>query len=242
MFGLTTFAQSPFNALGGTTYVVTTEETFTLSDTYDGPVAFGGIIADSIALADSDGGGTSFDFFLTAAENYSLDDLMTGLWSGGRSVEEAITITSEEVGIANFIGINPETYTLTTTEDANANFKPTNAETVTLTDTQTGNRDTNTTTAESVTLTTTESATAGFAVLVEEGFTFYDAYAAQADFAPAIAELFTLLDSPIGRGWFRIDDDQTVTWLAVNNAQSTTWTNVGDDQNPNWTVINNTQE
>jgi hypothetical protein len=64
---------------------------------------------------------------------------------------------------------------------------------------------------------------------------------AQADFAPSIAELMTLVDSPIARGWFRIDDDQTVTWQAINNTQSITWSNIGDDQSPNWVEIDNSQ-
>ena len=67
MFGLTTFNQSSFNALGGTTYIVTTAETFTLSDAYTGPVAFGGIIADSISLSDLDT--SQFNFAETIAEN-----------------------------------------------------------------------------------------------------------------------------------------------------------------------------
>ena len=231
MFGLTTFAQSPFNALGGTTFVVTTSESVTFSDTYAGPVVFSGIIADSIALADSDGGGSTFDFFVTASENYSLDDLQTGLWSGGRAILESMTLTSEEIVIVNFNPELPENYTLTETQDSNVNFKPTVAETATFTDSQTGNRDTNTTTSESITLTDAQAAQVDFASLIAEGFTLFDAQSAQANFAPVIAELLTILDSQIGRGWFKINDDQSVTWTNVNNTNSSTWSNINNTQN-----------
>jgi hypothetical protein len=79
-------------------------------------------------------------------------------------------------------------------------------------------------------------------VINNEAFTLSDAFASQVDFAPLIAELMTLLDTPIARGWFRIDDSQTVVWQAADNSQSVTWQQIGDEQNPNWTVINNTQE
>ena len=79
MFGVSTFAQSPFASLGGTAWPVDVAEALTLTDVYDGPVAFGGILADSISIVDSDGGGTTFDFFVTDAENFSLDRKSTRL-------------------------------------------------------------------------------------------------------------------------------------------------------------------
>ena len=42
MFGISTFAQSPFASLGGTAYPVSVAESFTFSDVYAGPAAFGG--------------------------------------------------------------------------------------------------------------------------------------------------------------------------------------------------------
>ena len=42
MFGISTFAQSPFASLGGTAYPVDLAESFTLSDVFAGPGAFAG--------------------------------------------------------------------------------------------------------------------------------------------------------------------------------------------------------
>ena len=47
MFGISTFAQSPFAALGGgTAFPVDVSESFTLSDTYANFMQFSGIVAD----------------------------------------------------------------------------------------------------------------------------------------------------------------------------------------------------
>ena len=74
MFGFTTFNQSPFNSLGGTSYPVDIAETIIFTDAFLSQIDFAGLNAESIALTDGDGGGSTFDFFVTSAENYSLDD------------------------------------------------------------------------------------------------------------------------------------------------------------------------
>ena len=79
MFGISTCAQSPFASLGGTAFPVDLAEIFTLSDVYAAQVAFEGLYDESFALADSDGGATTFDFFVTNSENYSLDDQSAGV-------------------------------------------------------------------------------------------------------------------------------------------------------------------
>jgi len=52
VFGISTFAQSPFAALGGNAFPVDLAESFTLSDVYAGPVAFQGLNDESFAQAD----------------------------------------------------------------------------------------------------------------------------------------------------------------------------------------------
>ena len=68
-----------------------------------------------------------------------------------------------------------------------------------------------------------------------------DSYAVTAQFLASIVENFTMLESQFPRGWFKINDDQTVTWNAIGNNQSITWQDVGNGQNPNWVQIDNTQ-
>jgi hypothetical protein len=65
--------------------------------------------------------------------------------------------------------------------------------------------------------------------------------AQQSNFLQSIVENFNLLDLATVRGWFKINDDQSITWTAINNTQSITWSNIGDDQTPNWVQIDNSQ-
>jgi len=97
MFGISTFAQSPFAALGGNAYPVDVAESFTLSDVYDGPVAFGGEWADSFALADSDGGGSTFDFFGAIEDNFSWNDEAFGVYDVLVAQAESFSLVDEVV-------------------------------------------------------------------------------------------------------------------------------------------------
>jgi hypothetical protein len=51
----------------------------------------------------------------------------------------------------------------------------------------------------------------------------------------------TLSDFQYARGWFNINDNQTVTWGAINNTQAPTWSSIDDTQNPNWINIDDDQ-
>lgn len=82
---------------------------------------------------------------------------------------------------------------------------------------------------------------ATFNSLISEPTTLLDISTVQAKFNSFVNENMVLFEQLIGYGWFKIVDDQTITWNNINNSQSTTWTNIGDDQNPNWVTINNGQ-
>jgi len=47
------------------------------------------------------------------------------------------------------------------------------------------------------------------------------------------------LDDPFPRGWYAINDGQTVNWATVNNAAAGTWTSINDGQTVIWVPINN---
>lgn len=61
------------------------------------------------------------------------------------------------------------------------------------------------------------------------------------DYVDSVSEQVILTDYQFARGWFKINNNQTVTWGNINNNQSITWTNVNDTQNPNWVNINDNQ-
>jgi hypothetical protein len=56
-----------------------------------------------------------------------------------------------------------------------------------------------------------------------------------------VSESITLLDTPITIGWFKIDDSQIVTWIAINNVQGSGWTQIDNSETVVWTQINNIQ-
>jgi len=241
MFGISTFAQSPFAALGGNAYPVDVAESFTLSDVYDGPAGFQGLLDESFSIVDGDGGGTSFDFFVSTVENYSLND--------------------EAFGVADILVSQSDSFTLTTAEDIQVDFNPVYAETITYSDEYVGTQnavgldeedatftdewngpvDFKPTVSESYTITDSETGAWDALATVSEAYTLTDSYQAAVDFIGLLQEQFTVIDSLIARGWFKINDDQTVTWQAANNSQSVTWQNINDNQDPNWVVIDNTQ-
>lgn len=91
--------------------------------------------------------------------------------------------------------------------------------------------------------TSTDNATA-VAILntsIAEAIAVANLDSTQANYHMGIVENFIIIDTIIGRGWFIINDNQTITWNAVANGQTTTWQNIGDNQTPNWVTIDNTQ-
>lgn len=131
MFGFTTFNQSPFNSLGGTSYLVDVNETATFTDLFASQIAFNILQDESFSIADGDGGGTTFDFFVTAAENASFDSEPAGAWGTYASQTDSFTLTATDDGFANFNPTVADSVTFTSAQSANVNFKPTTAETAT---------------------------------------------------------------------------------------------------------------
>jgi hypothetical protein len=113
MFGISAFAQSPFASLGGTAFPVDLAESMTFTDVYAGPVAFQGLYDESFALADSDGGGSTFDFFGTVAENYSLDDQSFGNYDVLVSQSDSFNLTDDVIGNVDFVGVLTDSVTFT---------------------------------------------------------------------------------------------------------------------------------
>ena len=68
-----------------------------------------------------------------------------------------------------------------------------------------------------------------------------DSSVQQSNFYNSIIESFVMLDTNFVRGWFTINDDQTITWNQINNNQSVSWTQVNNVQADSWTEINNSQ-
>jgi hypothetical protein len=56
-----------------------------------------------------------------------------------------------------------------------------------------------------------------------------------------IVEDIRVLDVICYNGWFKIENNQTVTWNSIANTQTPNWSNINDDQTQNWDRIDTTQ-
>jgi hypothetical protein len=75
-------------------------------------------------------------------------------------------------------------------------------------------------TADSATFTDSTSAQYAFGPTVAESLSAIDTIPANAIYNVVRVESLTLTDAPIGRGWFRIVDDQNPNWVQINNDQA----------------------
>ena len=83
MFGLTTFSQSPFVALGKNIYSFSVTENFTLADSSTQVYAFLQSISENATLADSST--QVFNALFTLAENSTIADNNTQIFKIGRA-------------------------------------------------------------------------------------------------------------------------------------------------------------
>jgi hypothetical protein len=219
MFGITAFAQSPFAALGGTAFAVDLAETFTSTDVYAGQAVFQGLNFESLSLSDADSGAT-FNFRPTVAENFSLDTVEGNVSVYDLALAEAFTTTDALVGGFVYPLSLADSLSLTDAQNVTSLFITTVAETMTVTEALTGGFFYGVTRAETATFTDATTAQYAFGPTIAETLTAIDTVPATAIYRPAILETVTLTDAPIGRGWFRVVDDQTPNWVQINNDQA----------------------
>ena len=110
MFGLSTFAQAPFALLGGIKYDVATDESLSLSDTYNVVAGFVGAVNDTVAITDDVP--TQFNYFLTSAEAFNLVADFAGNLDSSAANDESISLTTEELGAWNTSASLAETFNL----------------------------------------------------------------------------------------------------------------------------------
>jgi hypothetical protein len=221
MYGISAFAQSPYASLGGAFYGVIVNETETLTDTQ-----------------------TAIAAFLAAqTDTQTLTDAQTGLAAFLVAQDQTQTLTDSSSAVQNFpVTESASAVTLSALEDVIAGFVGAQANTITLTDDQVGGFQYIVDIVEPQTLTDTNVSQFAFLGVTSDVLviTTIDAVLAQFNVVN-IDSLVTLSDFQYARGWFKINDNQTVTWAAVNNNQTQSWTPVNDNQNPNWVEINDNQ-
>ncbi len=218
MFGITAFAQSPFAALGGTAFAVSLDESFTNTDVYAVQAVFQGLNFESFSLSDADSGAT-FNFRPTVAENFSLDTVESNISVYDLTLAESFTAT-ESLLFGFIYPVNlADSLSLTNAQNVTSLFITTVAETMTVSESMTGGFFYGVTTADTATVTDATTAQYAFRPTVAETLTAVDTVPATAIYNVARIETVTLTDSQIGRGWFRVVDDQNPNWVVINNSQ-----------------------
>jgi hypothetical protein len=172
----------------------------------------------------------------TVADNQSVVAIFAGVITEGQGIAANQTVS----GIFN--ADTTDGLTVASIQSASANFNSAITEGSTILSVEDAIKAVFSSITENSNLANNQSVFAYFNVTRTENFDPAALQSVQANFNSLINENLVVLDEFVGRGWFRIVDNQTVTWSSVNNSQTVTWQNVGNDQNPNWVVVNNSQE
>tara|TARA_R110000868_G_C10691186_1_gene748340 strand:+ start:191 stop:787 length:597 start_codon:yes stop_codon:yes gene_type:complete len=180
-------------------------------------------------------------FYVTSDNGIVLSDEETsGSFLTG-FISETTSLSEVSVSQFAFVGADSEGVLLTSLEAVLAQFKPACLDSLTVTNTQAalavylGVRD------ELVGLSTSEDVLAAFIASLADAMTLAMALSSITHYHPTCTDLIILSDYQYGRGWFKIDDNQAITWVAVVDAQASGWSLVDDTQDPNWVNVNDIQ-
>jgi hypothetical protein len=241
-------------------FAVSRSENSTLADIQSAIQAFLSSIVETLTLADITASikvvsatnteastllsiqSTATVFNVNRVEPVTMADAESVLRALFADRTEPLTSAEAESAQSTFIANTTEPTTLAETEAGQASFNRSVTEPSTLADANNALKTLISAITEAMSNGDISSASSIFVATLTESFTAADFIAVQASFNAFLTENLVLSDLPIGRGWFRVVDDQTVVWSAVNNGQTVTWQNIGNDQNPNWQRIDNTQE
>jgi hypothetical protein len=94
---------------------------------------------------------------------------------------------------------------------------------------------------EAITVADSPIAGSVFNISVSESITLADSISVIKTIYGDVSEPITLLNTQGNTGWFKIVDDQTVTWVAINNVQGSGWTQIDNSETIIWTQVNNIQ-
>ena len=221
-------------------FFVSITEAFTSNNTQSAQSVFNQSVTENSNLAAVQQATSTFARGITeaftVADNQSVVAIFAGVITEGQGIAANQTVS----GIFN--ADTTDGLTVASIQSASANFNSAVTEGSTILSVEDAIKAVFSSITENSNLADNQSVFAYFNVTAVENFNPAALQSVQANFNSLINENLVLLDEFVGRGWFRIVDDQTVTWTAINNGQSITWQNIGNNQNPNWVVVNNLQE
>jgi hypothetical protein len=217
-------------------FISNTTEPITLADTPSTTATFATVITENASFADITSSLAAFAAAIVEAANLADSSIVIRIHNS--DLTEAITLDDSQTVIADFVDvvfedINIEdfptveaSFLAVITEDTNlaafqavaATFAASLAEAITSADASIGIRIHNSAATEIITLDNAQTALRTQYALIVENLVPADAPTVIASFNSQITENLVLLDSPFPRGWYAINDGQTVTWTKVNNS------------------------
>jgi hypothetical protein len=195
MYGLSPYSKSPYAAIGTVYADFVLENIISETDSEVVVATFITSIIETIKLADSIIGGYS----VAITENLNPIDFSSAGQANFVSILEALTILDSSTGYAIF----PTSVT----------------EAMTIADVSTQLKTLFVVISESLTSADTISVITAFVGSITENLNPIDKETVITSFNSIINEHFSVNDSLFPRGWFIIDDSQSITWVTINNSQ-----------------------
>ena len=195
MYGLNAYSRVPYAGLG-TVYTGSISESIIAETDSEVVVAtFITAITEAITLADSIIGGYS----VAITENLNPIDFSSAGQAFNATILETLTVFENSLGNGIFVTSISEAMTMA---DVSTQLKILFA-----------------VISESLTAADTRSVITAFVGSVTENLNPVDKETVIASFSSIINESFTVNESPFPRGWFIIDDSQSITWVTIDNSQ-----------------------
>ena len=160
-------------------------------------------------------------FYVTSDNGIVLFDEETVLAQFNPACLDSLAVTDTQAALGVYLGASLESQIVYDTTTSRADFI--------------GAQD------ELVGLSTSEEVLAAFIASLADAMTLAMALSSITHYHPTCTDLIILSDYQYGRGWFKIDDNQAITWVAVVDAQASGWSLVDDTQDPNWVNVNDIQ-
>ena len=195
MYGLGPYSQSPYAAIGVVYTGSISESIIAETDSEVVVATFITAITEAITLADSIIGGYS----VAITENLNPIDLSSAGQAFNETILETLTVFENSLGNGIFVTSISEAMTMA---DVSTQLKTLFA-----------------VVSESLTAADTISVITAFVGSVTENLNPIDKETVIASFNSIINESFSVNDLSFPRGWFIIDDSQSITWVNIDNSQ-----------------------
>jgi len=198
MFGISSFAETPFASLSGATYNADVAEAILVSETEDALITYASAVSEQVLLTDIQD--SLADFVDSITEAAVLDAAQIALADFVESLSDLITATDTQNGSVVFAGAISESAVMLDEQNTDNAFNSFVNESITGTDTLFSVGDFLAAISESSVLADSQASLANFIVALSDTATFADSQAGNLLFSGTIAESITATDATNGSG------------------------------------------